>query len=411
MSYRIDWGQLRFIKVLGEGAFGQVWEAYYAPTGGRYAVKKIRLTKNVSLPDLQVEISILREVSESVCKPFVLAYYDAVSDGRNIYILMELGKGIELFDFIVKVLNTYAEGRAGSEEQRLKISRGVIYLMLLMAKGVACLHSAGIVHRDLKPENIMVTGVSSREPVCKISTESFLSYIPKKSGKCGVKIMDFGLSCLLAGRDRVTEAFCDNLSKMVGTPTYVAPEIYKLRDRITPSQMLKTDVYSLGVIFYNLITGHPYRWTVDGRVKEHFNVNRLAHVPKLMELLEDMLNKNNAQRMNMFEVVDFLQEYIANPENKTVLLPFFAPGGRGGRVVTRKETEMKSGELTFSIPQRVPKPSPVDPDYDQRMIQKLQERLQQLAMERQVTITPDVPERIAAASGYISSGNLPPISL
>ena len=97
---------------------------------------------------------------------------------------------------------------------------------------LACLHAHGVVHRDLKPENILVTSAGQ------------------------VKILDFGIALLESAR-RLTWA---GLSHAIGTPDYMAPE--QIRGKRGDA---RTDVYALGAILYEMLTGRmPYEATSPG---------------------------------------------------------------------------------------------------------------------------------------------------
>jgi serine/threonine-protein kinase len=134
-----------------------------------------------------------------------------------VYIVMELLEGRTLREIVAK-------------EAPLEIARAVS-IMLQTAAAVAAAHEAGVIHRDLKPANIFVTQRSDVPAV--------------------VKVLDFGIAKL------ATETLDDDEPKnltqvgaMIGTPRYMSPEQCNGLT-LTPS----SDVYSLGVIFYEMLTG------------------------------------------------------------------------------------------------------------------------------------------------------------
>jgi calcium-dependent protein kinase len=121
---------------------------------------------------------------------------------------MEHCSGGELFDRIIKV-KKFGEKSASTIFRQMTVA-------------VHHLHSHGIVHRDLKPENFLMADDSENAVI---------------------KLIDFGLS------KRVSEQ--TQMHTQVGTPHYVAPEV------LTGCYDLKCDIFSLGVIFYVILTGYP----------------------------------------------------------------------------------------------------------------------------------------------------------
>ena len=134
-----------------------------------------------------------------------------------VYIVMELLEGRTLREIVAK-------------EAPLEIARAVS-IMLQTAAAVAAAHEAGVIHRDLKPANIFVT---QRSDVPAI-----------------VKVLDFGIAKLAA--ESLDDEDPKNLTQvgvMIGTPRYMSPEQCNGLP-LTPA----SDVYSLGVIFYEMLTG------------------------------------------------------------------------------------------------------------------------------------------------------------
>lgn len=134
-----------------------------------------------------------------------------------VYLVMELLRGRTLREILVK-------------EAPLETARA-ISIMLQTSAAVAAAHEAGIIHRDLKPSNILVTRSADVPAV--------------------VKVLDFGIAKLAADVLEGEDASALTLpGTPVGTPRYMSPEQYEGRE-LTPA----ADVYSLGVILYEMLTG------------------------------------------------------------------------------------------------------------------------------------------------------------
>jgi tetratricopeptide (TPR) repeat protein/predicted Ser/Thr protein kinase len=196
-------------EFLGEGAAGVVHRAWDRELQRPVAVKVLRQTVGASDVARQ-RFRREAQTAASLSHPNVVAAYDAGEDAGILFLVMEL-----------------VEGRPLSEALREK-SRGRADLVRVLekaARGVGAAHAKGIVHRDLKPSNILLT--ASGEP----------------------KVADFGLVHLVDATTELTRT-----GSALGTPLYMAPEQVEGRVReITP----RTDVYSLGAILYEILTGRP----------------------------------------------------------------------------------------------------------------------------------------------------------
>lgn len=216
--------------ILGRGGFSVVRRGIEKSTSGEkkhVAVKTLRrvgpltpsnsaprnrMTKQSLISDalLTNELLVMRKIVEDVSPhPNVIHLYDVCEDNGGIHLILELCSGGELFDRIV------AQARYNEAEAAAVVRQ--------IAAGLTALHRASIVHRDLKPENCL-----------------FLS----KEEDSPLKIMDFGLSSV--------EDFTDPVVGLFGSIDYVSPEALS-GDKITP----KSDIWSLGVILYILLSGYP----------------------------------------------------------------------------------------------------------------------------------------------------------
>merc|ERR1711977_264595 len=194
---------------IGEGMFGKVKEAVDLEDGQRVAVKIIakaalvgKSTKEVK--NLQKEVLFMRTLNGH---PNVLKLIDLHEDEKNLYLILELAAGGDLFDKIV--------GDGGfSEETACSYFNQII-------NGLEYCHSKNIVHRDLKPENLLL----GKEDTLKIS--------------------DFGLSNAITSYDALLKTHC-------GSEKYAAPEIMGSSAAYCGPPV---DIWSAGVILYIMTAG------------------------------------------------------------------------------------------------------------------------------------------------------------
>ncbi|XP_029923130.1 serine/threonine-protein kinase DCLK1b [Myripristis murdjan] len=192
-------------RTLGDGNFAVVRECVERSTGREYALKIINKGKCRGKEHMvQNEVSILRRVKH----PNVVLLIEEMDTQSELYLVMELVKGGDLFDAITSS-NKYTERDASS-------------MLFNLASAIKYLHSLNIVHRDIKPENLLV--------------------YEHQDGSKSLKLGDFGLATVVNGP----------LYTVCGTPTYVAPEIIAEK-----GYGLKVDIWAAGVITYILLCGFP----------------------------------------------------------------------------------------------------------------------------------------------------------
>jgi eukaryotic-like serine/threonine-protein kinase len=208
-------GKYRIEEVIGEGGMGAVFAATHALTGKRVALKWM-------LPELaEDEAAVQRFMREAqaagrIAHPNVVDIYDVGEHEGSTFLVMECLQGETL---------TKAFGRKELGAQQ------IIALLIPAMQGVAAAHRTGVVHRDLKPDNIFLCRDQDgayREP----------------------KVLDFGISKVSAAEGQMSPRLT-RTGAVIGTPYYMAPE----QIRGLPDVDKRADVYALGVILYEALTG------------------------------------------------------------------------------------------------------------------------------------------------------------
>uniref|UniRef100_A0A4W4F301 Serine/threonine-protein kinase DCLK2 n=1 Tax=Electrophorus electricus TaxID=8005 RepID=A0A4W4F301_ELEEL len=192
-------------RTIGDGNFAVVRECVERSSSREYALKVINKAKCRGKEHMiQNEVSILRKVKH----PNIVLLIEEMDTLHELYLVMELVKGGDLFDAITST-NEYTERDASG-------------MLFNLASAIKYLHGLNIVHRDIKPENLLV--------------------YEHQDGSRSLKLGDFGLATVVSGP----------LYTVCGTPTYVAPEM------ITEAGYgLQVDIWAAGVITYILLCGFP----------------------------------------------------------------------------------------------------------------------------------------------------------
>jgi eukaryotic-like serine/threonine-protein kinase len=208
-------GHYRLIQKLGEGGMGVVYEAEQeSPVRRRVALKLVKW--GMDSKEVLARFESERQALALMAHPNIAQVYEvgATPTGRPFF-AMEFVKGSPIHE--------YCDANCLSTEERLQ-------LFLEVCNGVQHAHHKGVIHRDMKPSNVLVT-VEDGGPV--------------------PKIIDFGVAKATAQRLTEMSVFTQ-LGQWIGTPEYMSPE----QAEMSPLGVdTRTDVYSLGVMLYELLSG------------------------------------------------------------------------------------------------------------------------------------------------------------
>jgi WD40 repeat protein/serine/threonine protein kinase len=208
-------GPYKLLQLIGEGGFGAVYMAEQErPIRRRVALKIIKLGMDTKQVIARFEAE--RQALALMDHPNIAKVLDAgATDTGRPYFVMELVKGIPITE--------YCDKNNLSTSERLE-------LFIDVCKAVQHAHQKGIIHRDIKPSNVMVT---------------------LHDGRPVPKVIDFGI--VKSINQRLTEkTMFTEYERMIGTPAYMSPEQAEMSGLDVDT---RTDIYSLGVLLYELLTG------------------------------------------------------------------------------------------------------------------------------------------------------------
>ena len=208
-------GRYTLIEIIGEGGMGSVYLARQnEPVRRDVALKVIKggMDSRTVLARFDAE----RQAVAMMDHPNIARVYDGGTT--------ELGQPFFVMEFVQGVpITKYCDDKRLSPTDRLE-------LFVPICKAIQHAHQKGIIHRDLKPGNVMVTEVNGRPTP---------------------KVIDFGVAKAI--EQRLTDHSYGDTGAIVGTPTYMSPEQADSSIDIDT----RTDIYALGVMLYELLTGTP----------------------------------------------------------------------------------------------------------------------------------------------------------
>lgn len=258
------------LSVISTGKSSQVWEVMHEQSGRTFAMKLL-LPEAMSDPQEKALLKQESKLSKQFEHPNIIQTHGLVLRKTECYLLLDLFKTPNLKQWI------YGE-RQTVESLFRKIVEGTCL-------GLGYMHEKGWVHKDVKPENLLLN----------------------RSGE--IRVIDFSLAVRKAGA--LSGLMSNKKAPIRGTRTYLAPETIK-KQPATPA----TDIYSLGCVFYECLTGHNV-FTGDSPqdlLKKHLASNpnpmtsyndRIA--PEMERLILKMLAKKPKERFQSCE--ELLQEF------------------------------------------------------------------------------------------------------
>jgi len=342
-------GRYRIVRILGQGGMGWV-----------YLAEDTQLRRQVALKIPKFTDADGPEVIERFSREARAA---ATLNHRNICAVYDIGE----LDGMRYITMAYVDGRSLSDfvnPERPQPQRQVAIILRTLARALQAAHERGVIHRDLKPSNIIVD--QDQEPV----------------------VMDFGLARQI---DRQEDERLTQSGTIIGSPAYMPPEqVEGDLKRIGPA----SDIYSLGVILYELLTGQlPFQGSIAAVIGQIVSREpkppsriRFDLDPRLNAICLKMMSKRIERRYaSMQDVADALAEYLKSPAQITTIVP--QSGGSqdesstGQREITADERDslirtarqcvrVHDYEQALQLLQEIP--DELQTDETQRLIEKAQ---------------------------------------
>lgn len=281
-------GRFRVIRPIGSGGMGDVYLGEQVSLGRKVAIKVLHhdLHKQQGMLErFKREARLLSAVEH----PAVVRIIDFGESGDSACLVMELVEGESLFDLL--------------QSGPLEPSRALTVLHQL-AEGLAAIHDKGIIHRDIKPENIYLSPTTRGEQA---------------------RLLDFGIARLI---EPDADSSVSQIGVVLGTPEYLSPE-----QAIGARADARSDLYSLGVVAYRMLSGRLPFDGPDARkyIAQHANVAPLpldqaapalaAHA-ELLALVMRLLEKNPANR---FQSTHELAEALSAAASSVLLQALMPP--------------------------------------------------------------------------------------
>lgn len=303
--------KFEIIRMLGSGGMGVVYEAEQRNPPRRVALKVIRSGEHANPQQkrlLQREAAALGRLQH----PFIATIFESgMTDEGEPYLVMELVNGETLQSYLKRVPSPARITKEAVTER--------IQLFLSICDAIHYAHLHGVIHRDIKPGNIILpsheapTAPAGGPPTSSAVTSNTQSGLRTRRP---VKVLDFGLARVAEHDPSVTMP-----GVIQGSVPYMSPEQVRAdRSKID----LRTDVYSLGVLLYEMLTGrHPY---LDDNVSLVAGASLICEAPPrsfrtagaafdddLETIVMKALEKDPAQRyQSVLELLEDVERYLEN---------------------------------------------------------------------------------------------------
>ena len=288
-------GRYEVVGELGRGAMGVVYKAMDPVIGRTVAVKTIRLSEmgsGLSRPELLQRFQTEARAAGLLTHPNIVVVYDAGEEDGLYYITMELVEG--------KSLQALLDGGQGFPLAR------VLRILEQTCSALQFAHERNVVHRDIKPANLMMTADDT------------------------VKVTDFGTAKILQfGTTQQT-------AHVMGTPSYMSPE--QVKGKAVDG---RSDIFSLGVMFYEMMTGEKpfpgqnitaviYKIVNEDPVPPR-QINPSIHPGINAVILKALAKDPNARYQSCQEMIEELRNYRALSGNAdSTMILSAAPPSAGG---------------------------------------------------------------------------------
>lgn len=262
-------GRYKLLQQIGEGGFGTVFLAEQSqPVKRQVALKVIK--PGMDSKEVIARFEAERQALALMDHPHIAKVHDAgTTEGGRPYFVMELVKGVPITKFC--------------EENHLDTHERLVRFIDVCA-AIQHAHQKGIIHRDVKPSNILVA---------------------LHDGKPMVKVIDFGIAKAI-GMELTEQTFFTQHDRMLGTPQYMSPEQAELHPLAVDT---RSDIYSLGVILFELLTGTT---PLDGhqlRNATYAEMQRLIREvipPKPSTKLAESLSPSNVSQRSLRGDLDWI---------------------------------------------------------------------------------------------------------
>jgi eukaryotic-like serine/threonine-protein kinase len=249
-------GRYEILGVLGKGSMGLVYKAQDPKINRQVAIKTMRFSDEFEedlIHEIKERFFREAEIAGQLSHPSIVTIHDVGDDGELTYMAMEFLEGEDLDKFITR--------------EKLLPFRRVLDVVFKIAEALDYAHKADVIHRDIKPANVMLL----------------------KNGN--IKVTDFGIAKAISSSRTKTGV-------ILGTPNYMSPE--QIMGQKIDS---RSDIFSLGVLFYQMITGElPFHGdNLSGllyQITQTKHPSPRSHNPKIPGICEQILDKALAKDPN-----------------------------------------------------------------------------------------------------------------